>query len=377
MIEIHNSLFRFELIKLTDIPNDIPAILLEGDCREVLKNLDDNSIDSCVTDPPYEIGFMGKNWDATGIAYDIDMWSEVYRVLKPGAHLLAFSGSRTYHRMVCAIEDAGFEIRDQIMWLFGSGFPKGQNVSKAIEKTGNIEEAEKWDGWNTTLKPAHEPIVLARKPLDTKTVASNLINYGVGALNIDGCRVQTNEVITNHSRSSESAISKGIYGNSTSQETHQTKGQALGRWPANVIHDGSDEVLTEFEKYGERKSGGKVYSTCDSRTGQNGIYGHFDRVENKPFADTGSAARFFYSTKADKKDRAGSKHPTVKPLSLMRYLIRLITPVDGVVLDPFAGSGTTLQAAIEEGCVAIGCELEQQYIEDIKRRLSNLTKELT
>ena len=314
-----------------------------GDCRVRLGELGDGSVDSVVCDPPYELGFMGKSWDASGVAYDVGLWGEVLRVLKPGGHLLAFGGSRTYHRLACAVEDAGFEIRDQIMWVYGSGFPKSLNVGKQ-------DGCEDWQGWGTALKPAHEPIVVARKPL-VGTVAGNVLAYGTGALNIDGCRVETDEIISNHSRGSESAISKGKYGDSKPQETHQTSGQLLGRWPANLIHDGSDEVLELFP----------------------------------------SAARFFYCAKTSKKDRnegldgmpekrpdqrsktgmgtfdekgvakQANHHPTVKPTELMRYLVRLVTPLNGLVLDPFCGSGSTGKAAVLEGFRFLGIEQDTEY----------------
>ena len=493
--------------------------LLLGDCRDRLKELPNNSIDSIVTDPPYELGFMGKSWDASGVAYDVMVWQECLRVLKPGGHLLSFGGSRTYHRMACAIEDAGFQIRDQIMWVYGSGFPKSLNISKSIDKmdakdeqqarryrftawvrsTGvtakqidqvtqtmmgshytthptqpsvmtrehleacrhllgdiprwveiecdirSVEsknfasrevvgqrdvpvghafagevyggdssnktvtvtapataEAKEWDGWGTALKPAHEPIVLARKPLDG-TVANNVLKHGVGGINIDGCRVGDEIIKTTGGRSvaitgdERVGAALGMYGESTPLNTeHQ------GRFPANFIHDGSDEVLQLFPD----TKGGTWNTTKGAR--------HFNNdgeptgyATSKSDSSTGSAARFFYCAKASKKDRnegldqfeekrdadrtkddgAGgdnprnrsntaklNHHPTVKPTDLMRYLCRLITPPNGTVLDPFTGSGSTGKAATLEGFSFIGIEQSAEYIEIAKARIESVTK---
>jgi hypothetical protein len=282
--------------------------LLLGDCLEVLKTLPSCSVDSVVTDPPYGLSFMGKKWD-----YDVpsvDVWEECLRVLKPGGHLLAFAGTRTQHRMAVRIEDAGFEIRDMIAWVYGSGFPKSHNLQ------GD------WQGWGTALKPALEPITVARKPL-IGTVADNVLAHGTGGLNIDGCRVG-NEII----KTQGGDKFPGVYGTyATCQEsTHQ------GRWPANLIHDGSEEV-TRLMTDGE--------------------------------------ARFFYTAKASRDDRDhGNTHPTVKPTDLMRYLCRLVTPPCAVVLDPFMGSGSTGKAAILEGFKFIGIEREHQYYEIAKARIS-------
>jgi site-specific DNA-methyltransferase (adenine-specific) len=381
---------------------------MTGDCREVMAGMADGSVDAIVTDPPYELGFMGKSWDASGIAYDLEVWRQALRVLKPGGHLLAFSGSRTYHRMVCAIEDAGFEIRDQIMWLYGSGFPKSHDVSKAIDREAGAERdvkripyttnvmqqgigvdrpwmkaasqagyhelagdepatdaARTWSGWGTALKPAHEPIVVARKPFKG-TVAQNVLAHGTGALNIEGCRVVTD-------------------------------GMNSGRWPANVIHDGSDEVLRLFPETGPAKASqrGKRDGVVTSFGGDDTVRGHDDAG--------GSAARFFYCAKASKRDREegldgfeavrtggmqatadgsmltgsgnertttrANHHPTVKPTDLMRYLCRLVVAPGGIVLDPFAGSGTTGKAAVLEGFGFIGCELSQDYSEIARARI--------
>ena len=407
-------------------------MLLKGNCLETLKNLKTASVDSIVTDPPYELGFMGKSWDNSGIAYNQDLWAECLRVLKPGGHLLAFSGSRTYHRMVVAIEDSGFEIRDQIMWLYGSGFPKSLDVSKAIEGTlttgssnkkdfknlageqverGNwgiakaqqthgqretnydetagetrlgklaptTPEAQQWQGWGTALKPAHEPIVVARKPL-IGTVANNVLTYGTGAINIDGSRVGSEIVTTTNGKGFNGSFEGGTNNNGGAQ--HE------GRWPANVIHDGSDEVLAGFPT----AKGGTWNTTAGAR--------HFNNDGEPTLFETsktdnssGSAARFFtqtaydemdfppffYCSKAGKKERnagvEGNTHPTVKPLALMRYLIKLVTPPNGVVLDPFLGSGTTAVAAVMEGFDWIGCELTEDYWPIIEARIAWAEKE--
>lgn len=405
--------------------------LYHGDNREVLKKLPDNSIDSIVTDPPYELGFMGKSWDASGIAFNIEVWQECLRVLKPGGHLLAFSGSRTYHRMAVAIEDAGFEIRDQIMWIYGSGFPKSLDISKALDKSEGIwrgragkvtsdnksmsggnyertpkeppytEEAKQWQGWGTALKPAHEPIVVARKLL-IGTVAANVLTYGTGGLNIDGTRVGSDVVGWMGAGRSDSVTTGATFGgiqggfNFANGEARP----ATGRWPANVIHDGSDEVVELFPT----NTGGGHW-TKTKTTG----FGEFGGGSSEYFGPgekdgKGSAARFFYCAKASKRDRneglegfeakrasgygydiglgnAGegmfkdrnpikqNHHPTVKPTDLMRYLCRLVTPPNGIVLDPFMGSGSTGKAAIYEDFKFIGIELTEEYLPIAKARI--------
>ena len=391
-----------------------------GDNRDVLKAMEDNSIDSIVTDPPYELGFMGKSWDASGIAFNTEVWQECLRVLKPGGHLLAFSGSRTYHRMAVAIEDAGFEIRDQIMWIYGSGFPKSLDVSKAIDKAAGAErpvigkgadyghqedkdidqqygfkadynitapataEAKQWQGWGTALKPAHEPIVVARKPL-IGTVAANVLTYGTGGLNIDGTRVAGEPVPINKLEEWSG------FGQKIEPDYKQTM-NTQGRWPANVIHDGSDAVVELFPNTRARGNLGESL-------GGGGMYGHAVTTNDFGAGDSGSAARFFYCAKASKRDRnegldgfevktasemverkadsdgmkspragagrtsgAQNHHPTVKPTELMRYLCRLVTPPGGTVLDPFMGSGSTGKAAIYEGFNFVGIEMTDEYI---------------
>jgi site-specific DNA-methyltransferase (adenine-specific) len=286
-----------------------------GDCREVLRDYPSDHFDSIVSDPPYGLSFMGKGWDR-GVP-GVEFWKETLRVAKPGAHLLAFGGTRTFHRLTVAIEDAGWEVRDCVMWLYGSGFPKSHNGP--------------WGG--TALKPAWEPVIVARKPLDG-TVAANVLRYGTGALNIDGCRV----------------------------------GGTEGRWPANFMHDGSPEVLAGFPLTGV-SAGGRTANISKTSTiygGGKGLGQDIDAaaVRGDPgYGDSGSAARFFYCAKASRTDREeGNTHPTVKPTALMRYLCRLVTPRNGVVLDPFCGSGSTGKAAIIEGFRFVGIDLDSAHV---------------
>jgi DNA modification methylase len=420
--------------------------LHHGDCLDVLRTMPDNSVDSIVTDPPYGLSFMGKKWD-----YDVpseDIWRECLRVLKPGGHLLAFAGTRTQHRMAVRIEDAGFEIRDMIAWVYGSGFPKSLDVSKAIDKAAGAERevvgqyasfrpndhadtkysgnlhtngaitapatlpARQWQGWGTALKPALEPITVARKPLGEKTVAANVLTHGTGALNIDGCRVGTETIQTNRYTPGRDMTSfhGSQAGNEYASSTH------AGRWPANLIHDGSDEVAGLFPV---TSSGANKEGSTQGR-GVNGVYGDYAGFAGKEYAaNTGSAARFFYCAKTSKKDRdegcehlpehqeglqlprgkcpdcgtwknsgelkckcggewemtsnpppkARNNHPTVKPTALMRYLCRLVTPPEGIVLDPFMGSGSTGKAAMLEGFQFIGIERDADYLEIAKARI--------
>lgn len=384
-------------------------LIFQGDCLDVIKELiaQDMQVDSIVTDPPYEIGFMGKGWDKTGIAYNKELWELCLKILKPGGHLLAFGGSRTYHRMASAIEDAGFEIRDQIMWLYGSGFPKSLDVSKAIDKAAGVERevigsrmehdirnnnpmescqgenkerrtyhftapatdtAKEWDGWGSALKPAHEPIVMARKPLAEPTIAANVLKHGTGAINIDGCRVVADSEYHNGYHNDETKIQGSVYGWANSDKYVRCEPNKEGRFPANLIHDGSEEVESEFAKYGD-KGGGFGVNTGKPKN----AYGKYKGLSGETigYGDNGTASRFFYCAKASKKERNGSKHPTVKPLALMRYLCRLITPPGGLILDPFAGTGTTGRAAIKEGFRAVLIEKEADYIHDIKRESIN------
>lgn len=372
-----------------------------GDCREVLATMPPESIDSIVTDPPYGLGFMGKGWDHA--VPGVEFWAEMLRVAKPGAYLLAFGGSRTHHRMACAVEDAGWEIRDTILWLYGSGFPKSHNGP--------------WGG--TALKPAHEPIIMARKPL-VGTVAANVLAYGTGGLNIDLCRVGWPDGIAPEIGTpgwgGPAKKSTAVPGQEGATVERQPPSQ-LGRWPANVIHDGSDEVLAAFPQ----APGQLADASCSSssRKTQN-VYGAMRRGRgDEPSADSenagavgfkmrpgerrldsGSAARFFYCAKASRKDRnegleglpalpslkidptstmardgrrgsgvAQNNHPTVKPTALMRYLVRLVTPPGGTVMDPFAGSGSTGKAALLEGFRFIGIEREVEYAAIAERRV--------
>ena len=485
--------------------------LYKGDCLSQLKKLPDCSIDSIVTDPPYELGFMGKQWDASGIAYNVELWTEALRVLKPGGHLLAFGGTRTYHRMACAIEDAGFEIRDSIHWIYGSGFPKSLDVSKAVDKndaaamrrkrdlcftawmrstgitsaeinrltdsnmgghyltakeqpavataemfdmlrphlpevpdeieemvrqrtiesenfkrrevTGHHEqpapaqqwmanydmpadltpkerrdkahtsEAQQWQGWGTALKPAHEPIVVARKPF-ASTVAANVLEHGTGALNIDGCRVGT-EVRTNDGMSSLGVMHDDDW------QPGKVSSTVSGRWPANIVFD--EDAAAELDaQSGVSKSTAQTRKNNASTSVARGAMTDF---ETGGYGDTGGASRFFYCAKASRKERnagldglpqktnkfgnqkngddigngsvndkfttapAANSHPTVKPIALMRWLVRLVTPPGGVVLDPFLGSGTTAVAAILEGFDWKGCEMTEDYWPIIEARV--------
>lgn len=360
------------------------AFTLCGDCLEELKTFADNKFDSIVTDPPYGLSFMGKKWDYQ--VPSVEIWKECLRVLKPGGHLLSFSSARTYHRMVVNVEDAGFEIRDQLMWVYGSGFPKSHNVGKKVPE---------FEGWGTGLKPAHEPIVLARKPISEKTIASNVLKWGTGAINIDKSRVGEQ-----------------------------------GRFPANFIHDGSQKVLDLFPTTKSGKMGPHNNRTTDGSP--NGIYGKFDvnHPLSETYGDEGSASRFFYCAKASKKERnegmpepvgvflqrprredgsviykethldewkeamdklprkestplaaaeeklqgsngcLSNTHPTIKPQALMSYLINLITPPNGVVLDPFMGSGSTGVSCLNNGFSFVGIDREQDYVEITRQRLA-------
>ena len=472
---------------MTPYYEDDMVTLWHGDCRQVMSELGEARVDAIVTDPPYELAFMGKGWDASGIAYDRRVWENAWHVLKPGGHLLAFGGTRTWHRLACAIEDAGFEIRDSIAWMYGSGFPKSLDVSKAIDRRrddtedihkvvrwlearrkesgvtrGQIEHhfatqnigqalftvtpgsasrvatwdqwlelksllgfgddmdaevwrlngrkgkpgeafalrevvgqrttgigtgkgtvqvmgdgtrditapatpaAQQWQGWGTALKPAFEPIVVARKPL-IGTVAENVLAHGTGALNIDGCRIAASDPFGGGAKATSGFV------NGYEHDGWQA-GSDKGRWPANVILDESQAAELDRQSgqagggFGVRGTGGQTYANGKgftntlAETGQTVGYG-----------DTGGASRFFYTAKANSSERPrvnGVAHPTVKPLDLMRYLVRLVTPPGGTVLEPFAGSGTTLEACVMEGFHAIGIELTDEYLPLICQRLS-------
>jgi DNA modification methylase len=374
---------------MTRIEHIGDATLYLGDCLEILPTL--GKVDAVVTDPPYGLAFMGKKWD-----YDVpsqDVWAECLRVLKPGGHLLAFAGTRTQHRMTVRIEDAGFEIRDMIAWVYGSGFPKSHNLK------------DEWQGWGTALKPALEPITVARKPL-AGTVAANVLAHGTGAINVDGCRVEGAPPSVPQPKLG--ARERVKYGFGTGIGRNGEMSQASGRWPANLIHDGSDEVVAGFpasvarpvkpEKIGVSGSGEK-----------RGMFGQGSVVQSGHYDTETSAARFFYCAKASKKDRdegldtapkpfvqfqtangtSGkpsslsegrnteyrNTHPTVKPTELMRYLCRLVTPPGGVVLDPFMGSGSTGKAAVLEGFRFIGIEREPSYFDIACRRIEAAYKQ--
>ena len=364
---------------MTSVYDQQGVAIHHGDSLDVLRTLPDNSVDAVVTDPPYALGFMGQKWDTHtpgGFQHWCELWSaECLRVLKPGGHLLAFGGTRTYHRLTSGIEDAGFEIRDSLHWIYGSGFPKSLDVSKAIDKAAGAERevvgvspyaslrggntggefrqrtssfdrddrgtnitapatdsAKEWAGYGTALKPAHEPIVLARKPL-SGTVASNVLQYGTGALNVDGCRVRTSDTL---SRNNGARPNGGTYNSGEWQPgTFGTGDQAGGRWPANVLLDDvAAEMLDEQSRF---------------------------------------FPVFRYTAKADANERPlvvnGVRHPTVKPLDLMRWLVRLVTPAGGTVLEPFAGSGTTVEACLLEGFGCVAIEREVDYLPLIRQRI--------
>lgn len=472
----------------------------EGDCLDLLFDLPDNSVDAVVTDPPYELGFMGKRWDASGITYKVRLWKEVLRVLKPGGHLLAFGGTRTYHRLVCAIEDAGFEIRDSIHWIYGQGFPKSLDVSKAIDKAAGVErevigtrtvtrdfrphkrnnwgnpeisapkrevdvttpatdDAKQWDGWGTALKPAHEPIVLARKPLSERNVADNVRKHGTGAINIDGCRIPTGNK-RDRGDARETTKTKGDGPDrprthdpeAQSAHTQQSRenverAEELGRFPANIVlshHPDCVRVGTKrvqgngikpgtgqgarsvgFGETGKKQGGIQRYGDSDGmetvedwkcvpgcpvaalnqQSGERPVartrstatgesifrpgQGSYQR-QGPIHQDSGAASRyfatfepdydvpFFYCAKASRKERnsgAENNHPTVKPIALMRWLCRLSTPPNGLILDPFCGSGSTGCAAVLEGFRFLGFELEPEYCEIARKRIAYWTGE--
>ena len=417
--------------------------ILLGNNLEVLPTLPDNSVDSIVTDPPYELGFMGKKWDSSGIAYSVELWQQCLRVLKPGGHLLSFGGTRTYHRVAVAIEDAGFELRDSIAWLYGSGFPKSLDVSKAIDKQSGYEgevigtevidigmqggsmhagretklaerqiktlspEAQQWQGWGTALKPAFEPVIFARKPIEG-TVANNVLKWGTGGLNIDGSRIGTDTISTHNAPKGTFAGGSPDRGSDTSSYKEHT-----GRWPANIILDPYTAELVD-EQSGDRP-GGNFPTQRGAGVATGFGLGRPTEGGARKMNDSGGASRFFYVAKASKRDRneglddleaktasemtgrkegsaglvmkhedgsdkanayAGTTgaarqnfHPTVKPTSLMEYLVKLVTPPGGVVLDPFTGSGSTGKAAILQGFDFIGIELTEEYLPIIHGRL--------
>ena len=447
-------------------------LLLNGDCIEQMQKLKDEGkqIDSVVTDPPYHLisiverygkdgsapakdkdglyqrqarGFMGKEWDGGDIAFRTDTWKLAYDLLKPGGYLLAFSASRNYHRMAVAIEDAGFEIRDQIMWIYGSGFPKSLNIGKAIDKRNGVqgdvigtrkvtssdigqnsgwnhlntdrgdyeyrEIMNEYEGWGTALKPAHEPIVMARKPLEGTNI-DNVLKYGTGAINIDGCRIQGDDTggerkITTRKSRDENNVWTDDNSGMKQEENHFADADPKGRYPANVMHDGSDVVQDIFPQTSKSVSTKRTRKTIGSFGMPNDTTPEYD--------DEGTAARYFYcpKTSAEERNRGlesftakpmawgnqakaelkrgnldfkgnqgdGSKHnkvamrlnthPTVKPVELMKYLCRLVTPKGGVVLDPFMGSGSTGMAAKDEGFDFIGIEKDEEYFKICESRI--------
>ena len=434
--------------------------LRHGDCVELMRAMPECSVDSIVTDPPYGLEFMGKEWDKLtrnqmlaeegsrererineyGNSYagrrsklpdlgaqskhaaESQAWHEAWarealRVLKPGGHLLAFSATRTYHRMACAIEDAGFEIRDSIHWVYGSGFPKSLNVGKAIDKAAGAErevvgskrvspkgisaaesrsataagsfggeakdvpvtapateEARRWEGWGTALKPAHEPIVMARKPL-SGTVASNVLAWGTGGLNIDGCRVGTDDRF--------GGGSNGTSGFAAGYESGDgwQPGSPSGRWPANIVLDGAaaaalDQQQEGADRYFTQADFGPedwpfVYQAKPSKRERNaGLDGLPEREWKEQGFRDNETTHLSPRAGAGRTSANANHHPTVKPVALMRHLVRLVTPPGGVVLDPFAGSGTTLVAAVLEGMNAIGCEMTDEYLPIIRGRVA-------
>ena len=410
-----------------------------GDALTLLREMPEASVDAIVTDPPYGLKFMGKAWDhgIPGVPY----WEAALRVAKPGAHLLAFGGTRTFHRLACAIEDAGWEIRDCVMWVYGSGFPKSHDVSKAMDRAAGVERevvgpranvhsrgehklhegwkrpwqddlkaversmsetapatdaAKKWQGWGTALKPAWEPVIMARKPL-VGTVADNVQRYGTGAINVDGCRIDANgrPAIESKSEPSCAVFGDGLNGPAAVGLTN------LGRWPANVVHDGSEEVLAGFPESGNGAGAPTISKRPRNKGWVNASPGDgVQAIDN--FGDSGSAARFFYCAKASRSERnaglenwieerfaptmnngIGGKehdpetatlkhnhHPTVKPVALMQWLCRLVTPPAGVILDPFMGSGSTGIAADREGFAFVGFDLNPEYVELARRRIA-------
>lgn len=410
-----------------------------ADSLAFLKTVKDNEFDSIVTDPPYHLtqvsrggsarkndpntpfgrtklgekGFMGKTWDGGDIAFQVELWTECLRVLKPGGHLLAFGGTRTFHRMMCAIEDAGFEMRDTMLWLYGTGFPKSQNISKMIDKkagadrpvvgryqppgmdkpwnlknatnerqvemfpsnrnnlevTGPVtDEAKQWDGWGTALKPAFEPIVLARKPLEG-TVIENVRKWGTGGLNIDGCRIECESrplILPDYKATDNNTFAGRMDG--SLQGGSKCGGETnVGRFPANVILDEEAAAFLDALTSGKCPNG----YTGEFKANIYGRYAENQINSNTVYGDSGGASRFFYCSKTSKKERGeDNPHPTVKPLTLMRYLCRLITPPDGVILDPFMGSGSTGIAALEEGFYFVGIDQEQQYVDIAEKRIT-------
>ncbi len=476
--------------------DELDGLIIEGDVLDSLASLEDESVEAIVTDPPYELGFMGKTWDDQGVSFRPETWAACLRVLKPGGHMVVFGGTRTHHRMWCAIEDAGFEVRDMLLWLYGQGMPKSMDVSKAIDKTAGrvghnvsaikreirklyeakgmtlkefneacgfeasgylresstwdavlpsaekwniiknvigaddkldslfqeaerevvgtknwsnsanhfrpgedhsqrvqldvtapaMKEAKQWEGWGTGLKPSVEPILLARKPLAEKTVAANVLKHGTGALNIDATRIGTDQ-ISQHGRSDSE--NRAMSGRNYAEKPGRSW---TGRWPANTMFQctcddpqpvaetahqpecpaGLLDAQSGVLKSGMMKAGQKRQRS----QGAGGYHGNMpdEATAAGTYGDAGGASRFFYCPKATKKERGeDNTHPTVKPLALMRWLIRLVTPPDGVVLDPFCGSGSTLVAAADEGVGFIGVDVSGEYCAIARTRLEGRT----
>ena len=391
------------------------AEILRGDCLEVMASMPAESVEAIVTDPPYGLGFMGKKWDE--LPPGPEFAAAALRVLKPGGHLLAFGGTRTYHRLTVAIEDAGFEIRDCLSWLYGSGFPKSHNVSKAIDKAagaerevvgrqtltgtavkpehfkanlnggespGSItidltapatEDAAKWEGFGTALKPSWEPVVVARKPL-IGTVAANVLEHGTGALNIDGCRVAGIKPVM---RRTDTVVAANAMAGESTGATSTGEVTTEGRWPANTVLD-EDAAAILDEQVGERTARPNSYGATAERSNAEGYGSQTWNKSGPVYADTGGPARFFYVAKASRKERdAGlndrNPHPTVKPINLMRWLVRMVTPPGGTVLDPFTGSGTTGCAAVLEGFDFVGIEREPEYADIAEARIEHFSGE--
>jgi site-specific DNA-methyltransferase (adenine-specific) len=377
-----------------------------GDCREVLASMPENSVDSAVMDPPYHLasiverfgkdgsagaksgetgafkrasaGFMGKQWDGGDIAFQVETWRAVLRVLKPGGYLLAFASTRGFGRMSVAIEDAGFINHPFIAWIFAAGMPKATRIKAcAVDGPFGGVDVDGWRYGGQALKPAIEPVYMGQKPFSEENGTLNILRHGTGGINIDGCRIGTDDEMSagagklwSHYREGEASAERRYQTNGSTNFAAKpgTRGGAPdGRWPANLIHDGSAEVIKAFpEAPGQQR---EVNDTFKPKQGTT-VYGDYGpRPTLQPRDNGGSAARFFYSAKADADDRIGSKHPTVKPIDLMRYLVRLVTPPGGAVLDCFAGTGTTGEAAWREGFNAILIERELEYQKDIAERM--------
>ncbi len=381
------------------------ATLHQGDSREVLPLLEPEQFTACVCDPPYHLtqtsrkgsprnndpetpfgrtrlgsrGFMGKTWDGGDTAFQPEFWTEVLRILKPGAMLLAFGGTRTFHRLTCAIEDAGFEVRDCLMWLYGSGFPKSLDISKALDKAAGAEAAKRWNGWGSSLKPAWEPIILAMKPLDG-TFSQNAQHHGVAGVNIDASRIGVGK---GGRRDGEKSAEKRYAGRGSTNfapTPGPRGGDAKGRWPANLLLDDEAGKLLDRQS-GERpgcRSPSNARSGSKFRPGQGKCM-----PQGVIYPDTGGASRFFYCSKASKRDRTcdgrvENSHPTVKPRSLMEYLCRLVTPPGGgLILDPFMGSGSTGIGALLTGNRFVGIELEPESFETARQRIEIVSQTIS